>query len=133
MKVDGRCHFGRITYEAVAETTMAGICHCSDCQMLTGSVYRVTVQVASETFVLLSGQPKTYVKTADSGNRRVHAFCPDCGTPVYAAAVENPPTYSLRLGCLAQRHQFRPVRQQWCKSALPWAMNLESIDRRDQQ
>jgi hypothetical protein len=32
--------------------------------------------------VLLSGTPKTYVKTAESGNKRLHAFCGSCGTPI---------------------------------------------------
>ena len=35
-------------------------------------------------FRFLSGEPKTYVKIADSGNERVLAFCPQCGTPVYS-------------------------------------------------
>jgi hypothetical protein len=129
MKVDGRCHCGAITYEAEVDPARVGICHCTDCQTLTGSVYRVTVQAPRERFVL-RGRPTTYVKTAESGNRRVHAFCPTCGTPVYAAAaVDEPPTYSLRVGCLAQRHELRPARQQWCDSALPWAADLRDVPK----
>ena len=133
MKVEGSCHCGRITYEAVADPELVGICHCTDCQMLTGSAYRVSVPVPRETFTLLSGQPKVYVKTAASGNKRAHSFCPDCGTPIHAAALTDPPTYTLRVGCLRQRAELRPKRQQWCDSALPWAMNLESIARRARQ
>ena len=110
MKVDGRCHCGRIIYKAEIDRATVGICHCTDCQMLTGSAYRVSVPAPAETFRLLSGQPKVYVKTADSGNKRAHSFCPDCGTPIHAAALENPPTYSLRVGCLTQRHELRPTR-----------------------
>ncbi|HVN85697.1 MAG TPA: GFA family protein [Candidatus Binatia bacterium] len=127
MKVDGRCHCGQITYEAIVDPKKVGLCHCTDCQMLTGSVYRVTVPAPRETFVLRSGEPRIYVKTADSGTKRAHAFCPKCGTPIYSAAVSDPPTYSLRVGCLAQRRELRPTRQQWCRSALAWAMNLEGV------
>lgn len=133
MNVRGRCHCGRITYEAVVDPERVGICHCSDCQMLTGSVYRATVQAPRETFTLRSGQPKIYIKTADSGTRRAHAFCPDCGTPIYSSAVTDPPTYSLRIGCLEQRHELRPRRQQWCRSALPWSMNLDDVPKVDRQ
>jgi hypothetical protein len=42
------------------------------------------------------------VKTAESGNKRRHAFCGDCGTPIYACAVDNPQSYSLRLGTITQ-------------------------------
>ena len=62
-----------------------------DCQVLTGSPYRVSAPAASETFELTAGQPKIYVKTADDGTKRAQAFCPDCGTPIYAAAVRDTP------------------------------------------
>jgi len=134
MKVDGRCHCGAITYEAFIDPSKVALCHCSDCQMLTGSVYRATVQAPRDSFKLLSGRPKTYVKTADSGTKRVHAFCPECGTPVYASAVSDPPTYSLRIGCLRQRAELAPpAKQQWCRSALSWTMNLERIPKIDRQ
>ena len=133
MKVDGRCHCGQITYDAIVDPEKVGLCHCTDCQMLTGSAYRATVPAPRETFVLRSGQPKTYVKTADSGTKRVHAFCPDCGTPIYSAAIADPPTFSLRVGCLRQRAELRPTRQQWCRSALPWSMNLQGVRRLEEQ
>ena len=133
MKVEGRCHCGRITYEAVVEPETAGICHCTDCQMLTGSAFRATVRAPTATFTLLTGRPKVYVKTAESGTKRAHAFCPDCGTPIHASAVEAPPTYSLRIGCLAQRAALRPRLQIWCRSALDWAKTLEDVPKRDRQ
>jgi hypothetical protein len=48
------------------------------------------------------------VKTAESGNKRPHAFCGDCGTPIYACAVDNPQTYALRVGTITQRAAFSP-------------------------
>jgi hypothetical protein len=132
MKVDGRCHCGAITYEAEVDPETAGICHCTDCQALTGSAFRVIVRAAAETFVL-RGTPTIYVKTADSGTKRAHAFCSVCGTPIYASAVNDPPTYSLRLGTIRQRRELRPHRQIWCASALPWSMNLEAFEKHDRQ
>ena len=132
MKVDGRCHCGRIRFEAEADPEAVGVCHCSDCQTLTGSVFRANVQVPAASFVL-HGQPKIYLKTADSGRQRAHAFCPDCGTPIYAAAPKDTPTYSLRIGTLRQRAQFGvPKRQIWCDSAVPWAV-LAGVPKLDRQ
>jgi hypothetical protein len=127
VRVEGRCHCGEIAYEATVDPGRAGICHCADCQMLTGSSYRATVPAAKDAFVLRRGQPKIYVKTADSGAKRAHAFCPNCGSPVYSTAASDPQTYSLRIGCLRQRAELPPARQQWCDSALPWAMDLSRI------
>ena len=86
--------------------------------------------------MLKSGTPKIYIKTAESGSKRAHGFCPECGTPIYAAAPEpNPSTYALRVGAIEQRsHLAPPVRQIWCRrSALPWSMDLTGVERADRQ
>ncbi|PJZ69415.1 aldehyde-activating protein [Leptospira perolatii] len=133
MKVTGQCHCGKISYEAVLDTEKVSICHCTDCQMLTGSAYRVSVPVPKEDFRLFRGEPKVYIKTADSGNKRAHTFCPDCGTPIHSSSVLNPTAYSLRVGCLDEREQLPPKRQNWCKSAVSWSMNLEQIPQNQGQ
>ena len=90
MKVHGRCHCGELVYEAQVDPAHASICHCVDCQILTGTAYRVSVPAKAENFRILSGVPKIYVKTAESGNPRAQAFCATCGTPVMASDVKHP-------------------------------------------
>ena len=128
MHVQGGCHCGYITYEAEVDPEAVRICHCTDCQTLTGSAFRVNVRADKSGFKLLTGQPKMYVKTAESGTKRAHGFCPECGTPIYSTAnVSDPEIYGLRVGTIRQRAALRPKKQGWCRSALDWAMNLESV------
>jgi hypothetical protein len=128
MKVNGSCHCGQITYEAEVDPQRVSLCNCADCQMLTGSAFRVSVPADAQSFRILTGNPKVYVKTADSGARRRHSFCPNCGAPVAASAdTDVPPGYSLRVGCLVQKAQLPPTRRIWCKSALAWAQNVSSV------
>jgi hypothetical protein len=123
-----------VSYRAEIDPQKVSLCNCTDCQMLSGSTFRVSVPAQRGSFRLSSGQLKTYVKTAQSGAKRVHAFCPNCGTPVYACAnVAEPPSYSLRVGCLAQRAELRPKRRIWCKSALGWAQDVSGIPGIDAQ
>jgi hypothetical protein len=82
---------------------------------------------------LLTGEPKTYVKTADSGNKRSHAFCGHCGSPMYACAISDTPSYTLRIGSIRERAQLRPNKQIWCRSALPWVMTLDAVEKFSQQ
>jgi len=134
MHVDGSCHCGQVSYQAEIDPEKVSLCNCTDCQMLTGSAFRVSVPASREAFRLLSGQVKAYVKTADSGVKRVHAFCVNCGTPVYSCAnVGNPPSYSLRVGCLKQRAGLPPKKRIWCRSALEWAQNVSGIPAIDHQ
>ena len=127
MKIDGGCHCGYITYEAEADPGRASICHCTDCQQLTGTVFRTSIPAPDSAFKILTGEPTIYVKTAESGNKRRHAFCGNCGTPVYACAVDDPPSYSLRVGTLTQRAAFKPKRQIWRRSALAWVDALAAV------
>ncbi len=130
MHVDGACHCGKITFSADVDPDAVSICHCTDCQTLTGTAYRVTAPAQKGTFKLLTGRPKTYVKTAESGTKRVHGFCPDCGTPIYSTSMETDPQfYGIRVGTTRQRAQLQPKKQGWCRSALNWAMNIEALPK----
>jgi hypothetical protein len=61
MKIDGGCHCGAIRYEASVSPKLVFICHCTDCQTISGSPYRVVVRALRENF-RLSGEPQRYAK-----------------------------------------------------------------------
>lgn len=126
MQIDGACHCGAITFSAEVDPARVMLCHCTDCQVLSGSAFRHVVPAAIEAFSL-QGTPKHYIKVADSGNRRVQAFCPECGTPLYASAPDNPSWVSIRLGCVRQRHELKPLAQIWQHSSPPWLADLASV------
>ena len=64
--------------------------------MLTGSAFRANIAAPAERFRILTGKPREYVKTADSGAR----------------APQDTRTYSLRLGALSEKEALgRPARQ----------------------
>lgn len=122
MKIDGQCHCGYVTYEAEIDPEQVVICHCTDCQKLTGSPYRVTVRTSPGDVRLTGGAPKVYVKTAASGRKRLLSFCPECGSPLFSSGedAENTP-WGIRWGSINQRRDLTPKRQIWCSSAAPWA------------
>jgi hypothetical protein len=128
MKIDGRCHCGFIAFEAEADPARTTVCNCTDCQALTGTAFRVTVPTEAGSFQLLAGEPSIYVKTADSGAQRRHAFCPRCGAPIYATSMgEDPKPYGVRVGTLRQREDFVPTSQMWTRSQQPWVKTIADI------
>src|SRR5262249_53967096 len=134
MKVEGSCHCGQIRYEAEVDPDKVVICHCSDCQTLSGSAFRTVVPSNEGTFKLLSGKPKTYVKTAESGNKRLQTFCPECGTTIYSGPVgDQGRAVGLRVGTIRQRDRLLPSEQWWFRSAQGWIGNVPAIKRRDKQ
>ena len=120
MRISGACHCGSIAYEAQIDPDAVAICHCTDCQTLSGSAFRVVVPAKAEGFRLLAGEPKIYIKTGDSGKKRVQSFCADCGTPIYSCDVADPQVFSIRVGTAKQRAELAPKREVWCRSAIGW-------------
>lgn len=128
MEIRGSCHCKNIAYEAVVDPARVTICHCTDCQALTGSAYRVSVPTPRDSFRLLRGEPRIYIKVGDSGARRAQAFCPDCGSPLYTHAADDPATYGLRVGCIEERGALVPQKRIWCRSALDWSVDLRGLE-----
>ncbi|WP_438750692.1 GFA family protein [Pararhizobium sp. O133] len=121
MHIDGHCHCGAIRFEAEIDPEQVGICHCTDCQHLTGSVYRVTVAVPKADFRITAGEPKTYVKTGDNGRTRFQMFCGTCGSPIYTTGTdEDADVIGIRWGNIRQRAALVPKHQIWCSSAMDW-------------
>ena len=134
MRIDGGCHCGFITYEAEIDPERVLICQCTDCQTLSGSAFRTVALTREGGFRLLSGQPTVYVKTAESGAKRLQGFCPTCGTPIYATSPgEEPKVYAVRVGTARQRRDLVPRERIWCRSALPWVGTIAAIPGADTQ
>jgi hypothetical protein len=128
MKITGACHCNAVQFEADVDPATASVCHCTDCQILTATAFRVSVRALPNTLKLTAGAPKVYTKTAESGRKREQAFCSDCGSPIYATSPgPEPKVYNIRTGVIHQREQLAPVRQGWTRSKLPWLDGLSSL------
>ena len=125
MHIDGQCHCGHVKYEAEIDPARVSICHCTDCQRLTGSAYRVTAVTQTASIRLTGSPPKVYTKYGDNGRPRFQSFCPECGSPLFTSGEgEDAALTGIRVGTINQRRELRPSRQIWCRSALPWINDL---------
>jgi hypothetical protein len=132
VKIDGRCHCGYVTFEAEADPESTTICNCTDCQAMSGAPLRAVVVTRPGTFVILSGKPTEYRKTADSGNVRPQGFCPHCGTALYSTTIgDEAKAHNVRVGVLRQRHELVPRRQLFVRSQQSWVNDLDSIQKFD--
>lgn len=134
MQIDGQCHCGHVKYEAEIDPARVTICHCTDCQQLTGSAYRVTAITDSASIRLTAHPPKVYRKYGNNGRARLQSFCPECGSPLFTTGEgADAETTGIRLGTINQRRALRPSRQIWCQSALPWIDDLETLPGLDRE
>ncbi len=90
----------QVSFEAEIDPDRVVVCHCSDCQTLSGAPFRAVAFSEPGGFSLLSGALMTYIKTAESGKDRQQVFCPIYDTPIYSASVDAdaPQIYGIRVG-----------------------------------
>lgn len=130
MYVEGNCHCGQIKFRAEIIPDEVEICHCTDCQSLSGSAFHTIVPAQENTFELLSGELKKYAKTADDGAIRIQSFCPECGSPICSSSPEGTPgVLRIRVGALKQRNHLVPKRQFWARSAQPWTQVISELEK----
>jgi len=129
MDIDGACHCGRVTFDPTVDPARVSICHCTDCQVLTGSPFRLTA-LAPPDAVRVRGTTKVYAKIGGSGARLLQHFCPDCGTPLFSHGEGEGAEWGIRWGSIRQRDALPPARQIWCRSAVPWLDEIDALPGR---
>lgn len=118
--VEGGCACGAVRYELTAPPIAVYACHCSDCQKITGSAFSMAMPVFRKHLRILRGNPRLWIRTAQSKRRIPQRFCADCGTRLFTEPDGQPPTYTLRPGTLDDTSWLKPVAVFWRRSAQPW-------------
>ena len=78
-----------------------------------------------KTLKLKKGRAKEYNKTtAESVNKRIQAFCGECGSQLYGCDLDRS-GYNVRIGCLDQGDSLSPVKHIFGTSAQKWVHNLD--------
>jgi len=133
MKIDGECHCGKIAYQAEVDADTLVICHCTDSRSWPARlIARSYLRPPNHSWCCAAR--RKFIQRLRSGGPRSHkAFAAIAGRPSTPARPPNPEFYGLRIGAIKQRAELHPVWQIWCRSALPWAMDLSAINRDDGQ
>lgn len=117
----GRCLCGFVCFEVSGDVEAAAYCHCSDCRKCTGSAFVVSFPVLTANFKLVSGSPKPFTKTGDSGNELTRHFCPECGSPLFTSSPRHPDRIYVKAGVLDDPAVIKPAYQSWVASSVTWA------------
>lgn len=128
-KVQGGCMCGAIRYELNDEPLATYYCHCNDCKKSTGSAFHVGLVMKLQMVNIMTGIPKEYTKTSDSGNLMTRCFCENCGSPLFTKDSGAPHNLVIKAGSLDQLTRVFPTTELWTIRKVPWATigpNIES-------
>lgn len=133
MAIKGHCLCGAVEYESSADPMSFVLCHCRDCQYISGGEPAAAVIVPKDSFRVTKGEVKSYRSNAESGNSVVRQFCPECGTSMFVGSSAKPELWAIKAGSLDDPSRLKPTVFIWMQSAQPWAHKDTSIPSLDKQ
>ena len=104
----GGCACGAIRYETSSDPIFANHCQCRECQKRSGTGHASYLTFPRRAEVSVTGTAQSWRVAGDSGNEKIHSFCPTCGTPVYLTFAANPELFSVHPGSLDDPSRFNP-------------------------
>lgn len=114
-----RCSCGSLSAEVAAEPVVVGVCHCTECQRRTGSVFGVGAYFTKDS-VRTSGPSTNYVRDGQEGRKVRTYFCPTCGSTVFWSLDFFPDFIGVAVGAFADPYFARPVASVWERTRHPW-------------
>ena len=130
-RYEGGCQCGKLRYRVDGEPLVLVACHCTECQRQSGSAFGMSLVVPRESFELLSGEPRTFTRKADSGGSVDCAFCGECGTRIFHSPSKLPTTLNVKPGTLDDTSWLSPAMHTWVSSKQPWVPIPEGARRFD--
>lgn len=104
----GGCACGSIRYKIESQPVFQNHCQCRDCQKRSGTGHGSYLTFGNQADVTVVGEARTWRVAGDSGNDKIHAFCPVCGTPVYLTFAAMPDLFTVTAASLDDPAQFTP-------------------------
>lgn len=116
----GGCACGAIRYETGSEPIFQNHCQCTDCQKRSGTGHGSYLLFPQMAKMRITGKASKWRVTADSGNSKIHVFCPTCGSPVYLTFTEMPELVAVHTTTLDDPSHFNPQAVTYSISGHPW-------------
>ena len=99
-KHSGSCKCGKVSFEVELANYNVTLCHCSDCQKISGSHF---ANIHHKGALAFKGEE--YITEFDSSNWAKRAFCNICGSNLYYKLKEAE-GYSLAAGLFDDQSEF---------------------------
>lgn len=113
------CRCGQLRATAAGEPVRVSVCHCLACQQRSGSAFAAQARWPVDQ-VRIEGQSKSWIRTADSGNRITYHFCPECGSTVHYSGGNFPDLVAVPVGAFADPDFPAPQFSVWEKRKHEW-------------
>ncbi len=127
--VHGSCLCNAIQYTVTGNDRGPILCHCSNCQKVTGSTFANNLRFMKSKLTFKSGEDKLKAhkdSNTKSGNTLSRYFCGECGSPIYLTNPEFEGLVVLYSGCLeSEQKNTKPRGELFAENRRSWFNGVE--------
>lgn len=120
LPLTGGCACGAQRYRATALPLTLYACHCTHCQLQSGSAFGLSMTVRRADFVHEGDELGMFERQSASGRLVRGRFCRHCGARLFNEPARAVDTLNVKPGTLDDTSWIRTVAHFWLASAQPW-------------
>src|SRR5687767_10724619 len=125
------CRCGQLRATCEGDPVRISVCHCLDCQKRSGSAFAVQARWPDDQ-VVVAGEYREWMQTADSGSRITCRFCPTCGSTVAYVIDTWPGVTAVAVGAFADPQFPAPKFSVWEVRKHAWvAITGDDVEHTD--
>ncbi|KAB8227995.1 Mss4-like protein [Aspergillus alliaceus] len=134
----GSCLCGAVQYRITGDPGQFFVCHCDNCQKVSGSAFMANCWYIKDQVQITQGQEsvKTYHdKATSSGTGLKRSFCETCGSSLFVQSdkPEGLQYISVASGTINNRASLHPTVEVWESCRRPWLSPIEGTKAMDTQ
>ena len=113
------CRCGQLTAAIEGEPVRVSVCHCNACKLRTGGPFGAQARFPIDA-VTFAGEWKIWERTADSGAKAWHRWCPECGATIGYCNEGAEDVVAIALGAIVEGPIPTPGFSVYENRKLPW-------------
>ena len=114
---DASCRCGRVRMRVTLPPLLSMACHCSGCQVMTGSAFSLSLVLPADGFAVLGGELSRGGLQAEHR----HQYCAWCKSWLFTQPAGLDWLVNLRASTLADHGWYEPFIETATAEKLPWA------------
>lgn len=115
----GKCFCGFVEFSLLDGPMFVNCCHCTDCQVQTGSAFVINAIIEESLIKIHSGKLKRVSMPTSSGRSHDIYRCPKCLTALWSDYGKRPMRF-VRVSTLTKPHNIKPDAHIFTRSKLSW-------------
>lgn len=123
--ITGGCLCGAVRFEADGEPLYSVLCHCRDCQRVSGTGHVPVMGMPLANFKA-TGATKGFNAGGSSGSA-MRYFCPECGSLLFGTSDLAPDAVSIYVGAIDDPSSFKPDAAVFVQSRHAWDRTIGEL------